>query len=265
MDDVPDYLQVTVSEARQSVSTIGSAADYLQGIEFLSPHRPDDQNDRYSVSTFLTMNSAEAVIGSTKIDRTVRDSVPVSLSEFDIFHDEDDDLSATLGTCLLAAQMTFTHLTLDEFPRPISTLPPMRPIQRSVTEPSYHAFPPSPTYTNVSSIRSPVSASGSLNIKVAFDDAIVVIRVERDTTLDELRDRVYDKFVGQEGIALPESFAFIYTAAALSSPTSAKQFIPQDADELDSMVVIQSERQWYHLVSSFGAGKLNLRITPHFS
>ena len=90
---------MAASEARQSISTIGSAADYLQGIDFLSPSRPDDQNDRYSVSTFLTMNSAEAVIGSTQIDRSVRASVPVSLSEFEMFHDEDDDLlSATLGT-----------------------------------------------------------------------------------------------------------------------------------------------------------------------
>jgi len=162
--------------------------------------------------------------------------------------------------------MLFAYLApSDEFPRPISSLPPLRPIQRSVTEHSYHAFPPSPTYSNVSSIQSPVTPSGSINVKVAFDDAIIVIRIDRDTTLNELRDKVHTKFVGQEGIALPEAFGFIFTAAALTSPTSAKQFIPQDADELDTMVVIQSERHWYHLVSTFGGGKLNLRVTPQFA
>lgn len=84
-----------------------------------------------------------------------------------------------------------------------------------------------------------------------------MLRIDRHASLEELRKKVYGKFVGQEGLVLPDNFDFVYTPAPLSvsSPTEVKG--------RNSTTLIQEDAQWSHLVFTFTGSKLNLRVVPN--
>jgi len=83
-----------------------------------------------------------------------------------------------------------------------------------------------------------------------------MIRVDRHASLEELRKKVYAKFVGQEGLVLPDAFDFVYTPAPLSLAS------PNEVKGRNSTTLIQEEGQWSRLVFTFTGSKLNFRVVP---
>ena len=98
----------------------------------------------------------------------------------------------------------------------------------------------------------PVSATFSdtptnvLTIKAAHNNAIVMIRVPRTISFDQLRQRLYDKFVKQEGVLLSDSF----TLAHILPSTSDKGRSPHNTapstkvSAVTEMYLITSQREW---------------------
>jgi hypothetical protein len=115
-------------------------------------------------------------------------------------------------------------------------------------------FPDSPT--------SPTG--GSLAIKAALNKAIVKLRTPRSISFDELRRRLYDKFVRQEGMPLSESFTI-----ALQSPNSpisdirsgSNSAMSTSVSDATQMCFITSQAEWEQAISSIGfVDKLTLRV-----
>lgn len=65
------------------------------------------------------------------------------------------------------------------------------------------------------------SSSGdgnTLSIKAALHDSIVMLRASRDLEFSELRRRIFNKFVGQEGVPLSKDFTVAVVVAQANSP-----------------------------------------------
>ncbi|KII85086.1 hypothetical protein PLICRDRAFT_178840 [Plicaturopsis crispa FD-325 SS-3] len=115
------------------------------------------------------------------------------------------------------------------------------------------------------SMISPSSPDGTLTVKAALSNLIVMLRVPRTTTLKEMRGKLHEKFVVQEGVPLDENFGLVlllpgdekhnattgrYRSQSLSSMLSSQAI---------QMEVIESQSEW-ESVKSTCSGKLTLRI-----
>ncbi|KAF7312506.1 hypothetical protein MIND_00264300 [Mycena indigotica] len=69
-----------------------------------------------------------------------------------------------------------------------------------------------------------------LVIKAAHNNSIILLRVDDDLSLGELRGRLQNKFLGQEGVQLSDNFSLAYMIPA--SPTKARSFFwwPQSGE-----------------------------------
>ena len=97
----------SVRESWQSADSLNSTAnDLLDGLGLALPHPIKEQKFRASIasiSTSMTTDSADAVIPQTpRSEKTpqqsffksnLRISTPLSLSDFDVYSDTDDDFS----------------------------------------------------------------------------------------------------------------------------------------------------------------------------
>jgi len=127
--------------------------------------------------------------------------------------------------------------------------------------------PPSPTNTVSTSISVSTTATsdlspGSLAIKAAHNLSIIMLRVPREDSLSDVRQRLYNKFVGQEGIPLSQSFS-----VALVLPTSQSSPVKQrsrsssvSSADKQELVFVDSDSEWQRLVSAVPASKISLRI-----
>jgi len=144
--------------------------------------------------------------------------------------------------------------------------------------PIFPTLPPSPTTSSTPTSfstdfpTSPSGTDGVIIIKAAYDSSIVVLRVSRDISFDEMRQRLYKKFVGQEGVTLSESFtAALLLPPGTSSSVSGKS--PARSNSLSSvgrsdpnqMRPITSHDDWEQVTSSTDGGKLTLRILDPLS
>ncbi|KAJ6507970.1 hypothetical protein C8R47DRAFT_63863 [Mycena vitilis] len=108
------------------------------------------------------------------------------------------------------------------------------------------------------------SSSSPLTIKAAHNDSIILLRVDEDLSLREVRRRLREKFLGQEGIALGQTFALAYMIPA--SPNKASVQTRKRANStgtlLDTalMEMISTEEEWTHLRASLDGAKLTLRV-----
>ncbi|PPQ90793.1 hypothetical protein CVT25_012113 [Psilocybe cyanescens] len=273
----------SIRESWQTTSSMDSNADaLLEGIGLMLPHKIKEQKYRASVasiSTFMTTDSAEAVIPSEKRrsnQSRLRISTPLSLSDFEIYSDDAD------------ADEDCTSI-LDAFPHP-NTYHSEQHDHRPATPTSYHdssespstpstpdsiqsSFnrPPSPvpstasstvsTTFSVSTTSSSLSPGTSISIKAAFNSSIILLRVSRETTLADIRQRLYNKFVGQEGVPLSKSFDIIFVPAAQSSPTKDRSSsISVSSMDLMDLFFIHSDDEWQELISTTSGSKVNLRI-----
>ena len=116
-----------------------------------------------------------------------------------------------------------------------------------------------------SSDSSSVSGDGSISVKVVHNTSIILLRIHRSISFGDLRAKVYDKFVQQEGVPLSTFFTL-----AFLPPTPIDYCKPQPRPQSSSMSAvgrpnlahmrfISSEREWQHAIALTGRGKLTLR------
>jgi hypothetical protein len=106
---------------------------------------------------------------------------------------------------------------------------------------------------------------GTLSLKAAHNDAIILLRVPNETSFTEVRQRLYNKFVGQEGVPLSQNFTVAFVPA---TPSPTQPSFPKDrlrsasvssADRME-LFFINSDADWEQIISSAGGSKLTLRI-----
>jgi hypothetical protein len=109
----------------------------------------------------------------------------------------------------------------------------------------------------------------NLSIKAYLtEDIIVVFRVPIELKYTEVRDKIYDKFVNQEGIALRRDFPLAYLTTRRSSTTSSvysgierirTTSVGNASANQSSLVQIQSQADWDEIVRD-ADGKVTLRV-----
>jgi hypothetical protein len=111
--------------------------------------------------------------------------------------------------------------------------------------------------------KSNISEDGRISIKVVHDMSIILLRLQQSISFAELRARVYDKFVQQEGVPLSTSFAL---ALLPPTPIDYRKHRPRSSSmsavgrpAIAHMRFISSEHEWQRAIASTSRGKLTLR------
>ncbi|KAJ7650100.1 hypothetical protein FB45DRAFT_9554 [Roridomyces roridus] len=110
---------------------------------------------------------------------------------------------------------------------------------------------------------STTSSSGPLVIKAAHNSSIILLRAEEDLSLTAVRQKLQDKFLGQEGITLPDKFALAYMIPA--SPVKATMrargnSVSSSSKDTALMEMLSTEEEWMRLRASLDGAKLTLRV-----
>jgi hypothetical protein len=123
--------------------------------------------------------------------------------------------------------------------------------------------------TDTSSIASPVSEN-SLAVKAAYKNSIVSFRTPRDVAFDEVRRRLYEKFVNQEKVPLSKTFSIAYMLPATMiqsdhvDPARARcrsdSLSPTGVLDQTQMRFVTSQVEWEMVVASAGRTKISLRV-----
>lgn len=101
-----------------------------------------------------------------------------------------------------------------------------------------------------------------VTIKAAYGDAIILLKTSRDASFEDIKKKLYTKFVGQEGIPLSKSFkvAFIFPP-----PCSSESGISGDEtilciDEKISMQLVQGQDDWELFAHGVDGNKFSIKI-----
>ncbi|KDR78978.1 hypothetical protein GALMADRAFT_278233 [Galerina marginata CBS 339.88] len=262
----------SIRESWQTTTSLDSRANaFLDGLDIGLPHRIKEEKFRASIasiSTFMTTDSAQAVIPPNDRQSTqsrIRISTPLSISDFSIYSDGEDDCNSIL----------------DAFPRPTSYLPeiPGSPIVNhdldlpSTPESNRMSFnrPPSPTptastvstsLTISTTVTSDSLSPGLVSIKAAHNSSIIMLRISRETPLADIRQRLYNKFVAQEGVPLSQSFGIAFVPPSpQSSPVKGRtRSTSVSSVDRQELITIDSDVAWQHLISTTTGGKITIRI-----
>ncbi|KAG2122766.1 hypothetical protein DEU56DRAFT_917660 [Suillus clintonianus] len=120
--------------------------------------------------------------------------------------------------------------------------------------------------TSVSSGSTGCSDGSAIAIKALHDNNIIMLRVPRSLSFTEVRQRLYDKFVRQEGVPLSESFAvaILVPAPAKGTPGGrpyAASFSSMSAAGKDDVVLhfVKSNDDWDQAIYKYG-NKVLLRV-----
>lgn len=170
------------------------------------------------------------------------------------------------------------HPTPEQLPKPFRNRPPEQfhlpwtPTAPSAPRPalSTEGAPRSPT-SPISLASTSTLSFKTISIKAYLtEDAIVVFRVGFETPYVEIRDKIYDKFVNQEGISLRPDFPLAYlvpefsrrstTGSVCPGPTRKRtESVGSVSANQSSLLPIQSQEAWDEIVRD-SDGKLTLRV-----
>ncbi|KAA1477181.1 hypothetical protein DENSPDRAFT_844366 [Dentipellis sp. KUC8613] len=150
---------------------------------------------------------------------------------------------------------------------PDQAAPQPRRRQLSMTD-SLRAFHlPSSPLTSPSAPQADGDAGApALVIKAAFNDAIVVFRVPRGAALADVRARLYDRLVREEGLMLGREFrvAFVPPAGGTGRPRAGSVGTMVTVSSVATVGAgreVRTEAEWEEAVGSVGVGaKVVLRI-----
>ncbi|TFK27768.1 hypothetical protein FA15DRAFT_701570 [Coprinopsis marcescibilis] len=139
-----------------------------------------------------------------------------------------------------------------------------------------YVAPPSPAYSvasstfTVSTVASDVSSStisdastsspssspqktGNISIKASHNGSIIMLKVAQEMVYSEVRQRIYNKFVGQEGVPLSQSFLIVYSTVtgkdALTPPGSPAMIISCEDDWRDVLEIYEGPKLTLSIVS----------------
>lgn len=219
----------------------------------------------------MTTHSADAVLpresSSAGDSRSLpeRASNTISLSEFEIYPPSIGEENSTQSV-----------LPFPSLPSPFDR--PQSPAQRSLLSLDIPTTPTRPTHgshnegSSFECLPSPTSAvsptSGDLlTVKAAHNTSIIVLRVSKDTAFEDIRERLYNKFVGQEGVPLSKEFSVAMIVPSNASPSpvkssSSKLSRPLSVSSVDKMELhfIDSQYDWEQIVLIRESNKVTLRI-----
>lgn len=170
------------------------------------------------------------------------------------------------------------HPTSEQLPKPFQDRPPEQfHLPWLPPTPATPHFPSS-VQDGYKSPKSPISMMSTSTVSLKpisvkaylTEDAIVVFRVAYETTYAEIREKIYDKFVNQEGISLRSDFPLAYlvpvfTRGSPTSPTSPGSTrkragsVGSPSTNQSSLLPIQSQEAWEDIVRE-SDGKLTLRV-----
>ncbi|GLB40285.1 hypothetical protein LshimejAT787_0801560 [Lyophyllum shimeji] len=289
--DVPPPLEDSLltlpgRSIRESWQTIDSASCILEGIDVTIPTSPcptekfSRRESSCSVATFMTDVSTEGVLpraqdspqrspparSSSPRSRVV--SGPVSISESD--HD-DDILDTFLADSFPLPCFDIPHI---EIPHVIADTPapdscPATPLRSSYTgnqqiTPSFSHTPASPAKSTTFSLSTISSASDKLAIKAKYNDSLIVLRVPNEIPYKDLRQRLFNKFVGQEGVPLSDAFkiSFLQPIAKPCGKNGPKHPSNSTSSDHENTVLypVTSQADWENVTACIEGYKLTLHI-----
>lgn len=267
---------------RESWQSTDSAMCILEGINMAMPLTPSSPTETYSsrasmnsIATFRTNVSTDGVLPRAQHARpsptpilTPRSRIvsgPVSISEFDNeWSDEGDILDSFLADSFPIPDFEIPHM---EIPRVLadSPLPESYPATPQVPPSRSVELPPSLPSSPISSIKSSPAKSttfsmatqsstmpNQLTIKAKFNDSAIILRVAEEIPYKELRQRLFNKFVGQEGVPLSDKFRIDFHHI---------QSDPNDpAVETTILYTVKSQDDWGNVASSIQGNKLTFQI-----
>jgi len=258
----PQTLTQSDKSHHESWRTIDSAACILDGIDMAMPiptgfsHRASSS----SIATVMTSSSADAIIPRTpeaspprRRNTRPRVSAPVSISEC------DDDVWSGSEDNYLSDSFS---LACIEFPDVIIHNRPETVLACTTHHEPTPSIPRSPTksFSSVSTaFGSPPSEK--LSIKARYNDSMIMLRVPVDMAYKDMRQRLYDKFVGQEGVPLSDSFTITYLQPIFANPQADKaseRSLTLSSEHQEHLVTSQAD--WENVTTSIEGSKLALRI-----
>ena len=170
------------------------------------------------------------------------------------------------------------HPTPEQLPKPFQNRPPEQfHLPWTPIFPSADHLPSSvdgghkPPTSPISMASTSTLSLRTISIKAYLtEDAIVVFRVTPETTYAEIRDKIYDKFVNQEGISLRHDFPLAYLVPDFSRRSTVGSACPgitrKRAESVgsasankSSLLRIQSQEGWDEIMRD-SDGKLTLRV-----
>ncbi|KAF5372770.1 hypothetical protein D9615_010124 [Tricholomella constricta] len=292
--DVPSRIEEALltlpdCSVRESWQTMDSVSRILEGIDMSMPISPSTEVHSHrasmsSIATFMTDVSTEGVLPRTRnisqpasIPRSLRRktrviSGPVSISEFDNdWSDPEHDLLDTFLAesfpmpCLDIPHIEVPHILVGP-PAPESCpTTPLRSTYSNNTQitPSIPRDPVSPAKSSTFTVSTISSSSDKLTIKAKYNDSLILLRVSNEISFKDLRQRLFNKFVGQEGVPLTDSFKVSFLQP-VAKPTAAE---PTDSSDSTSsnpdntiLYPVMSEADWENVAACIEGYKLTLHV-----
>lgn len=103
------------------------------------------------------------------------------------------------------------------------------------------------------------------DIKAKFNDSLVLLRVPDEISYKDLRQRLFNKFVGQEGVVLSDSFKITFLQPVIkdleTSDTDNSSRPPSSDTEDHVPYHVTSAADWENVAASIEGYKLTLLVT----
>jgi hypothetical protein len=151
-------------------------------------------------------------------------------------------------------------------------IPPTTPAEDIHFPPQQHDSYPTSAYparrvsvtTSISSGSTGCSDGSAIAIKALHESHIIMLRVPQSLSFTEVRQRLYDKFVRQEGVPLSESFvvAILVPPPVIEKPGGRPYTASfSSMADKDNVVLhfVKSNDDWDRAISKYG-NKVLLRI-----
>ncbi|KAF9068967.1 hypothetical protein BDP27DRAFT_1326208 [Rhodocollybia butyracea] len=175
----------------------------------------------------------------------------------------------------------------QSIPEDITSVVPRSPdLASPIGDVQFLPVPPSPTASTTStefscftamSDASTVSTStaatsvltGTLTIKAAHNQSIILLRTIREAEFSDIRERIYDKFLTQEKITLTEAFAlaFILQDEATMSPVGKGKGRARSnsvGGGSSKMILITNQADWERALATTNSSKVTVRVLDTF-
>ncbi|KAG1866205.1 hypothetical protein F4604DRAFT_1779321 [Suillus subluteus] len=259
-------------QSTNSVSPSRAAAYLAElNVDFTLPHPHPERAHRprasmCSVASYRTDASADAIIPrSTYVQsspsaetRQHRHSVPFPDEEEWVEREPWADESAYGEDDLLDAYFN-------------DAIPPTSPTEDSHFSSHQHDSYPTSAYparrasvtTSISSGSTGCSDGSAISIKALHENHIIMLRVPQALSFTEVRQRLYDKFVRQEGVPLSESFVVaILVPPPVIEKSGGRPYtasFSSMADKDSVLHFVKSNDDWDRAISKYG-NKVLLRV-----
>jgi len=267
---------------------IDSASTYLEGLHVGMQTSIGCRQSMTSIVSSMTTDSVKT--GSPRWEQPSRNqdklqawsrlSIPVSLSDLEFFEGIDPMHGSLQGAF---SYNIFTETLFTDASRPASTVSLM--LETAVLSPKIHepavAGPLSPSTSVMtrnststhSSVSTAISSSSEnddiLCIRATLNGTTVILRASRDIEWGELRQRISNKFVGQQAISLSKNFTIAVVVAKMTSSIAQlrefasgmqKQSMSLSSVDKTDMRILDSQLDWETVAYSTEGTKLTLRI-----